>query len=202
MPSIFEIDSKIRQITAEHVESRPFLCSGSPIGCAVAEIGINPGTPTPFWPHWSAATGFDKSGWLADYLSRHGKFGPTRRNIDLFAESLYPVRCIELNLYDRFSPRAADLPRDLKRTEVLDYMLEAVQPRLVLVHGDDPANYLSQALGARLTKDCFSSVRYRGIELDVFQAKSHFMKVSKDYVRQLASAFVLRTQAGAERRAD
>ena len=53
-----------------------------------------------------------------------------------------------------------------------------------------------------MTKDCFSSVRYRGIELDVFQAKSHFMKVSKDYVRQLASAFVLRTQAGAERRAD
>ena len=197
MPSIHEIDSRIRQLTGEHIESRPFVCSGSPIGCAVAEIGINPGTPTPFWPHWSLATGFDKRAWLANYLSRHGKFGPTRRNIDLFTESLYPVRCIELNLYDRFSPRAADLSRDLKRTDVLDYMLEAVRPRLVLVHGDDPAEYLSQLLGARLAKDRFTPVSYRGMQLEVFQAKSHFMKVSKDYVHQLASTFVQRAQAAA-----
>jgi len=197
MSSIHEIDNRIRQLTGEHIESRPFVCSGSPIGCAVAEIGINPGTPTPFWPHWSLANGFDKPGWLADYLSRHGKFGPTRRNIDLFSESLYPVRCIELNLYDRFSPRAADLSRDLKRTDVLDYMLEAVRPRLILVHGDDPAEYLSQLFGTRLIKDRFTPVRYRGVQLDVLQAKSHFMKVSKDYVRQLASTFVQRAQAEA-----
>lgn len=51
MLTIHEIDSRIRQLTGEHVESRPFVCYGSPIGCAVAEIGINPGTSTPFWPH-------------------------------------------------------------------------------------------------------------------------------------------------------
>lgn len=134
---------------------------------------------------------------MADYLSRHGKFGPTRRNIDLFTESLYPVRCIELNLYDRFSPRAAGLSSDLKRTNVLDYMLEAVRPRLVLVHGDDPAEYLSQLFRVGLVKDRFIPVKYRGIELEVFQAKSHFMKVSKDYVRQLASIFVQRAQSAA-----
>lgn len=194
MTSIVNIDDQIRRLTAGHIESRPFICSGTPVGCAVAEIGINPGTPTPFWPHWSIARGFDKDGWLTDYLTRHGKFGPTRRNIDLFSRSLYPIRCIELNLYDRFSPRAADLPLELRRTDLLDYMLEAVRPRLILVHGDAPAEYLCQLFGTQLVKDRFTPVRYRDLSLDVFQARSHFMKTSKDYVRDLASTFAQRVE--------
>jgi hypothetical protein len=192
-----EIDGRIRELTRQHPESRPFICSGSPVGCAVAQIGINPGTPTPFWPHWSIQSGFDKPGWLKDYLQRHGKLGPTRRNIDVFSEALNPNRCIELNLYDRFSPRLSGLARELRRTDVLDFMLECVRPRLVLVHGDDPAEYLAGLFGTPLVKDAFTPVRYRGLQLDVLQAKSHFMKVSKDYVRELASRFTGRLQAAA-----
>jgi hypothetical protein len=192
-----EMDRTLRQLTGEHRESRPFVCSGSPIGCEVAEIGINPGTPTPFWERWSTEAGFDKAGWLKDYLERHKKFGPTRRNIDLFCEALRPLRCIELNLYDRYSPRLSDLAQELRRTEVLDYMLEVARPRLILVHGDDPAKYLSQLFGTTLVKDAFTPVRYRGLQLEVLQAKSHFMKVGKEYVHGLASRFTQRLQAAA-----
>jgi hypothetical protein len=192
-----QIDRRIRELTGEHPESRPFVCAGSPFGCAVAQIGINPGTPTPFWPHWSVEKGFDKPSWLKDYLQRHGKLGPTRRNIDVFSEALRPNRCIELNLYDRFSPRLSGLAKELRRTDVLDFVLECVRPRLILVHGDDPAAYLAELFGTRLVKDAFTPVRYRSLQVEVLQAKSHFMKVSRDYVRELASRFSARLQTAA-----
>jgi hypothetical protein len=193
--TLTEIDRRIRALTGEHPESRPFVCTGSPVGCAVAEIGINPGTPTPFWNHWSVESGFNKTAWLQEYIRLHGKYGPTRRNIDLFCESLQTVRCIELNLYDRFSPRSADLPQSLRRTDVLDAMLQLVKPRLVLIHGEAPAGHLSQLLNVQLKKDAFVKVRYRGNELEVLQAKCHFMKASKEYVRQLAETFAKRAAA-------
>jgi hypothetical protein len=42
------IDREIRRITGAAAQSRPFLCRGSPLGCEVAEVGINPRTDTPF----------------------------------------------------------------------------------------------------------------------------------------------------------
>lgn len=192
MQTLAQIDKQIRLLTGEHPESRPFICSGSPLGCDIAEVGINPGTPTPFWPHWSTAQGFSKEAWLKDYLSRHGKFGPTRRNIDLFAQSLHPMRSVELNIYDRFSPRLGDLPASLRKTEVFDYLLGALRPKLVLVHGDDPAEYLGRLLGVSPEKDAFVPVEYQGVRLELFQATRHFMKVSKEYVREVASIFYRR----------
>ena len=73
MSAIKEIDREIRRLTGEGDLSRPFLCHGSPIGCDVAEVGINPGTDTPFWPYWNSKTGCDKDSWLADYLCRNGR---------------------------------------------------------------------------------------------------------------------------------
>lgn len=198
MTTISQFDEHIRRLTGEHPESRPFICDGSPFDCEVAEIGINPGTPTPFWPHWSASRGlFDKQAWLNDYLDRHGKFGPTRRNIDLFSQALHPLRCLELNVYDRFASRSAQLAPNLRTTHVLDYLLEALRPRLVLVHGDPPAEHLSRLFGVTLVKERFVPVAYRGVRLEVFQAKGHFMKVSKDYVRELASTFNQRARTAA-----
>lgn len=195
MKTPHQLDRTLRQLTGEHPESRPFVCTGSPYGCEVAEIGINPGTPTPFWSRWTPETGFDKAGWLRDYLDKHKKFGPTRRNIDLFCEALHPVRCIELNVYDRFSPRLNDLPKELRRTEVVNFMLDAVRPRLILVHGDEPANYLSRLFATPVAKEVFTPVQYGGVQFEVFQAKCHFMKTSKEYVRNLALRFVERLQS-------
>jgi hypothetical protein len=65
--TLVEIDREIRQLTSENALSRPFLCTGSPIGCDVAKVGINPATDTPFWPNWNVRLGCDKQGWLHDY---------------------------------------------------------------------------------------------------------------------------------------
>src|SRR4051794_23235654 len=97
------IDTEIRRLTGANPLSRPFLCDGSPVGCKVAEVGINPGTDTPFWPYWSVEGGCDKRGWLDDYMRRHGRLKSTRDRLEVLCRALAPVRCLELNLYHHYS---------------------------------------------------------------------------------------------------
>lgn len=83
----------------------------------MAQVGINPGSDTPFWPHWSVETGCDKQGWLRDYRFRKaGKRTPTRDRIELLNEVLRPYKILELNLYHQFSASEASLAADHKST--------------------------------------------------------------------------------------
>ena len=83
MVTLSEIVNAIRELTGKHPEERPFLCEGSPIGCDIFLVGINPGTDTPFWDYLDTHYGCHKQDWIQDYLRRHGgKLLPTRARIE------------------------------------------------------------------------------------------------------------------------
>lgn len=184
-----QIDSEIRRLTGESELSRPFLCSGSPIGCDVAEVGINPGTDTPFWPYWSIDSGCDKYEWINEYRKRKaGKRTPTRDRIEELCIELQPLRCLELNLYHHYSPSEASLAPHHRNTEVFDFMLKVAKPQVLLVHGAKPLKYLQRVLGIKsIEEDHFTPAVYHGTRLEIFAAKSHFRRVEKKYVKSIAA---------------
>ena len=186
--SLQHIDAAIRKLSGEHPESRPFLCEGSPLDCVVAQVGINPGSDTPIRPHWSVETGCDKQGWLRDYRFRKaGKRTPTRDRIELLNEVLRPYKILELNLYHQFSASEASLAADHKSTALFEYMLDAVRPRLLFVHGRAPREHLERLLGTQLTTDDFTTTTHRGQVIDVFVATKHLAYVAggEAYVREV-----------------
>lgn len=183
MISLGEIDRQIRRLTAESASCRPFLCDGSPIGCEVAQVGINPSTLTPFWRFWNSKSGCNKDGWIEDYKSRNGRLLPTRDRIEVLCCSLEPLRCLELNLSHHYAKSEAELSKEqLADTAVFDYMLQAIKPRLLVVHGNKPIRHLERVLGVVLAKDSFTSASYLGSSIDVFAATRHFAYVSREYV--------------------
>jgi hypothetical protein len=185
MSSLEQIDREIRRLTGEGQLSRPFVCHGSPIGCEVAEVGINPGTDTPFWPYWRVPMGFDKAAWLADYLARNGRLKPTRDRIEVFCQAIAPLRCLELNLFHHYSHDEASLAKKHRDTSLFDFMLGLIKPRVLLVHGSNPTRHLERLLGVTLLKDSFTSASYLGAPIEVFVAKRHFAYVSRDHVMSI-----------------
>ena len=186
MTTLASIDARIRKLTREDPLSRPFLCDGSPLTCQVAEVGINPGSTAPFWPHWSVTTGCDKEAWLRAHRRLHGRRTRTRESLEVFLDALKPLRCLELNLYDHYSPEERALPEDKKSTRVFDYMLSVAKPQLLLVHGDTPTVHLQSLLGVYPRKDCFTEVSYQGVAFELYRAAKHFRVVTYDYARQVA----------------
>lgn len=203
MSTLTEIDREIRRLTRGAKLSRPFLCSGSPIGCEVAKVGINPGTDTPFWPYWNSETGCNKEGWLAEYLRRNGRLKPTRDRIEVLCKALAPLRCLELNLYHHYSQAEALLSREHQDTALFDFMLEVAKPSVLLVHGNTPIKHLSGLLDVLLPKGRFVAANYRGRSMYVFAAERHFAYVSREYVASLGAQIRIRVLANhAQRSSD
>jgi hypothetical protein len=185
-----EIDRQIRRFTNESRLSRPFICDGLPRGCQVVQVGINPGTDTPFWPYWNMPTGFNKGDWLNHYMRKHGgKLGRTRRCIEILCQALKPLRCLELNLYHRFSKSEASLGKEHHDTALFDFMLKTVRPRVLVVHGRKPIKHLERLLGIEIEKDRFNTARFPGsrIELDVFAFANHFTRTKQEQVKSVGA---------------
>lgn len=182
-------DRDIRTLTMESPTSRPFLCQGSPFGCDIAEVGINPGTDTPFWHFWDDRGQFDKLRWLEEYRRRKGgQRTPTRDRIELFNAAVRPFRVIELNLFHEYSPREAALPKEHRTTELFDFLLAALKPRLLFVHGSKPRQHLERKFGVTLPNDTFTQIRDGDVSFTIFTASKHlaFVKGGDDYVREAA----------------
>jgi len=180
----FDFDKQIRAITQESLTARPFICDGSPFDCTIAQVGINPGSDTPFWPFWDSKK-FDKRRWMQEYRQRKaGKRTPTRNRIEVLNEALRPYRVIELNLYVEFSPREAQLKQQHRDTKLFDFMMDVIEPTLLFVHGREPRCHLERKLGVSLAPDDFTRTNYRGRGLTVFAAPRHLAFVSggDDYV--------------------
>jgi len=162
-----EFDKAIRELTGEHIEARPFLCEGSPFGCEVFLVGINPGTPTPFWPYWRLPYGCYKQEWLRDYMSRPGN-KPTRNNTERIIRAAAPVRCLDTNVYCRYSPREASLPAEHEDTRVFDYLLRTLTPKVLFVHGESAIEHVRQLAGNMpLPHGQFTRVNLFGMPVDV-----------------------------------
>jgi len=186
-----ELDLKIRKLTNEDISSRPFLCRGSPIGCDVALVGINPATSTEFWPHWNTSNGFDKDAWLKDYLKVEGRLKPTRSRIETLCDSIKPLRCIELNLYSKHSASEKLLDKESRDVELFNFLIGVVRPRIILIHGKTPAKHIGSLFGLNIEPESFTKANYLGIDFNIIRSKRHFAYVSNDYVRELGDLLKL-----------
>jgi hypothetical protein len=79
---------------------------------------------------------------MADYIqSRKGRkrlaISPTRRNIVIITTYLaeHRIKTLETNLFSKPTAKARHLLLHDKSTVVFDYLLQAIKPRIILVHG-------------------------------------------------------------------
>jgi hypothetical protein len=185
MMHLDEIERKLRALLRPEHPSRPFLCAGSPIGCQLAIVGINPATDIPLWPFWNTESGCNKEGWLAAFR-RDPKNArkQTRPRIELLLAEIAPVRCLELNIYPYISPDEAALPDELRDLSVFNYLLSTVKPRLLFVFGKTPRKELKNLLEVQsLANGIYTSCTYEGTSFEVY-ADSHLSRGwSEDRVR-------------------
>jgi hypothetical protein len=166
--NLIQFDQGLRQIF-QSTESWPFVCDGSPLSCTAFLVGINPRMPVPFWPFWSESFGFHKDDWIEKYRSQTGgKFSNTREYIELLLETLAPIRCLETNLYHNWSPRLKDLPKTDRRTDVFDFLLRTIEPRLLFVHGRPAICYLEKRTACVLKLGQLQQVVLDGRSVSVF----------------------------------
>jgi hypothetical protein len=152
----------------------PFVCNGSPFSCEVFIVGINPANDVPIWPCWSDEIGLDRFAWLREYINRHQKYTPTRRMIERLVEATAPARVLETNIYHHCSPRLADLSNDKKQTDVFDYLVESIRPRILFVHGGPTIKHIQRRLSIKLVKNEFVQAKYHGTEVDIL-ARDHLI---------------------------
>jgi hypothetical protein len=151
---IAEFDQALRHVTGEHPRVRPFVCEGSPLTCSIFFVGLNPATDVPFWPFWDVETGFAREAWYAEYL-RHredGKPSITRQRMNRAISSIRPIHCLETNLFPTATKRFADLPVTLRSTAVFDFLVEAIRPAGLLVHGAAAVRYIQPRCSGSLSK--------------------------------------------------
>lgn len=187
-------ERELRAVAGD-VAVRPFLCNGSPFDCPVFLVGINPATDIPLWPYWSAEHGCDKQGWLGAYLEKHGRYRPTRARIERLLRSLAPTRALETNVFHHRSRREADLVDEYKQTDVFDFLLKRLAPRVVFVHGRSAVTHLQRLTDARIERGAFTPVRYQGVAFDVFAGHHLAYQWSYAKVEQLGRELRSRCQS-------
>jgi uracil-DNA glycosylase len=57
-------------------------------------------------------------------------------------QAAHPIKCLETNIYSVPTERASDLAPEPWMTKPFDFLLEAVKPDLVIVHGKEAAKAL------------------------------------------------------------
>lgn len=139
---------------------RPFVCRGNPLECEIIVIGINPATQMKeeFWHYFNKHEGFEFSKWEGDYINERksiGKrsiFSPTRCRLNYLSNKLPEYKILETNVFCFPTEKAAYLTNQDKTTLVLDFLLKSVEPRIILVHGKEAREHLSQIVGQNIER--------------------------------------------------
>lgn len=198
MPNLHEIEQKLRELLRSEYPSRPLLCSGSPIGCDIAIVGVNPATDIPLWRYWNADTGCNKAAWLAEFRSDPAnRKKQTRPRIEYILEEIAPLRCLELNIYPYISREEAELSNELKDVRAFVYLLRTIKPKLLFVFGTTPIKELSKLLKVRdFPKGAYTLCTFEGTRFDVY-ADSHLSRGwNESRARALGRDFKERIMAG------
>lgn len=189
MDTLKSFETELVSLIGKPTGLRPFVCDGSPLECDAFVVGINPATSmsADFWQFWRSDYGFDKAAWFEAYLqdrklqpmkpgkTRRNSVSNTRRVIDWILEEASPVRCLETNIYAAPTEQAVDLPPEQRITTPFDYLLEKLQPRLIVVHGEEAAshiqskNYTGQIIKVSHLSRGWSQVAARELGLQIKQ---------------------------------
>ncbi|TWU44453.1 hypothetical protein Poly51_61390 [Rubripirellula tenax] len=78
-------------------------------------------------------------------------------------------------------------PSQRADTVVFDYLLNAIRPKVLIVHGNLPIRHLERILKVCIKKDEFVSHKLNDFTLDIIAAKVHFSRVSREYLRDFGT---------------
>lgn len=99
---------------------------------------------------------------------------------------------METNVFQRHSPREAHLAEEHKKTEVFDFLLERLEPRVVFVYGRSAVAHLQRLTGAQIEYGVFTTVRYHEVAFDLFAGHHLAYQWSYAEVEQLGRALQAR----------
>ena len=151
-----DFERQLLEVIDRPASVRPFVCDGSPLDCRIFIVGANPATEMAgdFWDFWESGYGFRKEAWSEAYAAQRlarGKraLSNTRRVLDRIAAST-SAACLETNVFATPTELTAHLPSSARRTDPLDFLLDAVQPAAVVAHGEEARRHLEARFGARI----------------------------------------------------
>jgi hypothetical protein len=126
--------------------------------------------------------------WYTGYLATRDEGRPsrTRRGIQQVVAAARPVRLLETNIHSVPTKSAADLPPGLCTTDAFEFLLEAITPRAVYVHGAEAREWLNDRYGFTLTEGDEATTDVHGAPLTVITSK-HLSRASCDVARAAGS---------------
>lgn len=186
-PSLSEFSTTLRSLLANRPLSRPFICNGSPLDCQVMLVGFNAATPMQagFLDFWSDQEGFDFSAWQQVYMTERqakGKtaYSATRRNLNrlqtaITLPSASGSAILETNIFDHPSANKKLLLKTQQDTQIFDFLLHSVQPKIVISHGKDANQYLATRYQQQVNQDHWVELTHQG-QTFCWYATSHLSR--------------------------
>ena len=125
-----------------------FLCRGSPLTCRVFIVGSSPAREIekPFWSFWSNSRGFEKAEFIRELKKLDGGLTPTRERVEIIANAVGQQVTLDTNIYSKTARTEADLRKrkEYKNTDVIEYLLRTIRPKVVLAHGDKAKRFFEK----------------------------------------------------------
>lgn len=147
---------------------RPFVCDGSPKKADIFIVGINPafsGFNGSFWQFWDDGYGFDLNSWIGSFINireRQGKrrLTPTRNMIEYLREVLLQKghRLLDTNVYMKETPRANMLSGNDKETDAFWFLVKALKPRFIHLHGRQPLEVFAKEVDISISPNRIMNV--------------------------------------------
>ncbi len=112
--------------------SWPFLCRGSPLKCRIFIVGFEPARKVEkrFWSFWTDSRGFKKAEFIRELDKLDGGQTLTRERIEIIANAVGERVTLNTNIYSK-----KELPKKDRKTDVIEYLLKTIRPKVVLAHG-------------------------------------------------------------------
>jgi len=172
MSSLHKFRTALERTMTGQIDSRPFVCSGSPYECKIFIVGFNPATTTsePFWTFWNDATGFDKERWFKHYKlersrqplkpgkTRRAAVSNTRKIIDYIVSEVRPAKVLETNVYGKPTSSERELSASRKTIDVFDFLLSEINPGTILLHGKEARDIFANKYNCHLKLGTFADI--------------------------------------------
>ena len=91
---------------------------------------------------------------------------------------------METNIYPYAKPRARDLTAEEKRTDIFEYLLHIIKPRIVLACGDEAKQFFSER-GITLVEDRLKSINLDGLRIKLLPRKHLPYHTSHEEARKI-----------------
>ena len=177
-----KIEKRLPGLTSWH-----FVCDGSPLTCRIFIVGANPVRQVEkFWDldFWTDSRGFRKKEFVRELEELPGGLTRTRKYIEIFTAAAGTKDTLETNVYPYATPRAGDLTAEQKRTDIFEYLLHTIKPRIVLAHGDEAKQFFSER-GITLVEDRLKSINLDGLRIKLLPRKHLSYHTSHEEARKI-----------------